>query len=375
MKREFSRNNPYGDDKVIEACGLFGILDTSGRRFPGTDAIRGIANMHDRSNGLGGGFAVYGLYPDYADHYAFHVMYMADGARGQVEAFLGESFRVVHAEEVPTRPTPGIVDPPLVWRYFLSVPVERKPRGQSDDDYVIEKVMAINTQVEEAFVLSSGKDMGVFKGVGYPEDIGRLLPPRGVLRLPVDGPRPLPYQHARLVGRRPPLQHPGLDGGAQRRDLVLRHQPPLPGDVRLSLHHAHGHRGSGLRRRPADAPPRPAHRGAGRCPRRTAVERDRAACRPTARRYCALLRQVYGSLLLNGPFTVIIAHQGEMIGLTDRIRLRPLTAAVKGDVLYLSSEEAAIRLVCPDVERAWIPVGGEPVVGRLKTPAREAVAA
>ena len=31
--------------------------------------------MHDRSNGLGGGFAVYGIYPSYADHYAFHVMY------------------------------------------------------------------------------------------------------------------------------------------------------------------------------------------------------------------------------------------------------------------------------------------------------------
>ena len=49
------------------------------------------------------------------------------------------------------------------------------------------------------------------------------------------------------------------------------------------------------------------------------------------RRCYAALRQVYGSLLLNGPFTVIIAHQGEMIGLNDRIRLRPLTAASKGD--------------------------------------------
>ncbi len=35
------------------------------------------------------------------------------------------------------------------------------------------------------------------------------------------------------------------------------------------------------------------------------------------------LRRVYSGLLVNGPFTVIIAHQGEMIGLTDRIRLAP----------------------------------------------------
>jgi glutamate synthase domain-containing protein 1 len=54
-----------------------------------------------------------------------------------------------------------------------------------------------------------------------------------------------------------------------------------------------------------------------------------------------------------------------MIGLTDRIRLRPLTAAIKGDMLYLSSEESAIRLVCHDLDRAWIPIGGEPIVGRL----------
>jgi glutamate synthase domain-containing protein 1 len=80
------------------------------------------------------------------------------------------------------------------------------------------------------------------------------------------------------------------------------------------------------------------------------------------------LRQVYGSLLLNGPFTVIIAHHGEMIGLTDRIRLRPLTVGIKGDMLYLSSEESAIRLICPDLDRTWIPVGGEPIIGRLGTP-------
>jgi glutamate synthase domain-containing protein 1 len=78
------------------------------------------------------------------------------------------------------------------------------------------------------------------------------------------------------------------------------------------------------------------------------------------------LRQVYGSLLLNGPFTVIIAHHGEMIGLTDRIRLRPLTVGEEGSMLYLSSEESAIRLVCPELERAWIPVGGRPIIGSLK---------
>jgi len=41
---------------------------------------------------------------------------------------------------------------------------------------------------------------------------------------------------------------------------------------------------------------------------------------------------------------------------------------VKGSRLYLSSEESAIRLICPDLDDAWIPAGVEPIVGSLQTP-------
>lgn len=34
--------------------------------------------MHDRSNGLGGGFAGYGIYPEYKDFYAFHMFLTAE---------------------------------------------------------------------------------------------------------------------------------------------------------------------------------------------------------------------------------------------------------------------------------------------------------
>ena len=40
---------------------------------------------------------------------------------------------------------------------------------------------------------------------------------------------------------------------------------------------------------------------------------------------------------------------------------------MKGNMLYLSSEEAPIRLICPDLDHTWIPKGGEPIVGRLET--------
>ena len=34
--------------------------------------------MHDRSNGLGGGFAAYGIYPEYRDFYALHMFLMTE---------------------------------------------------------------------------------------------------------------------------------------------------------------------------------------------------------------------------------------------------------------------------------------------------------
>jgi glutamate synthase domain-containing protein 1 len=85
------------------------------------------------------------------------------------------------------------------------------------------------------------------------------------------------------------------------------------------------------------------------------------------RKLLTTLRMVYGPLLMNGPFSIIIGQSGKMIGLTDRIRLRPLTAATRGDMFYLSSEEAAIRLISKELDCVWTPNGGEPVVGELKS--------
>jgi glutamate synthase domain-containing protein 1 len=91
------------------------------------------------------------------------------------------------------------------------------------------------------------------------------------------------------------------------------------------------------------------------------------AMAPKERNFYTALRQCYGSLLLNGPFAIIAARTGEMIGLTDRIKLRPLVAGIKGDTFYLSSEEAAIRLVSPHLDKVWRPHAGELVIARLKS--------
>ncbi len=97
-------------------------------------------------------------------------MYLSQQGQRETEAFLKDKFDLVCDEEVPTRALPVIMNPPLVRRYFLSVG-KHNTEGQSEEDYVVNRVMDINTRLEDAFVFSSGKNMGVFKGVGYPEDI------------------------------------------------------------------------------------------------------------------------------------------------------------------------------------------------------------
>ena len=43
--------------------------------------------MRDRSNGLGGGFAAYGIYPEYKDFYALHVFTQIPPQRRVVRSF------------------------------------------------------------------------------------------------------------------------------------------------------------------------------------------------------------------------------------------------------------------------------------------------
>ena len=54
-----------GQYRIPSGCAISGIFSRSGERLDGSGIIESISTMHDRSNGLGGGFAGYGIYPDY----------------------------------------------------------------------------------------------------------------------------------------------------------------------------------------------------------------------------------------------------------------------------------------------------------------------
>jgi len=358
-------------NKEICSCSIFGAMNLSGERFNGAGVMKAIANMHVRGNGLGGGFAAYGIYPEYKDYYAFHLMFTGKSqqdklsAKSELEGFLAQNFDVVYEEEIPHRDESTVSDPPLVWRYFLLPRKQGEDEAVSDEEYLVSKIMWVNTTIENAYVFSSGKNMGCFKGVGYPEEIGEYFMLDKLYqaytwtvhgRFPTNtqawwgGAHPFSLLDTTIVhngeissygtnrwylemyGYACTLQT-DTEVIAYAADLLMRRQK-LPIEIVAKIL----------------APPI-----------WNAIDR----MNDSEKKLLTTLRMAYGPLLMNGPFAIIIGQTGRMIGLTDRIRLRPLTAARRGDMFYLSSEEASIRLISPELDRVWTPNGGEPVVGEL----------
>ena len=106
-------------EKDMSGCAISAMMSEAGRRFSGDAIIRSIAVMHERSSGLGGGFAAYGIYPEYAGKYAFHTMYDSREAQEAARGFLVENCIIAHEEPVPIRPSEAIRARPILHRYFL----------------------------------------------------------------------------------------------------------------------------------------------------------------------------------------------------------------------------------------------------------------
>ena len=357
----------FQSERDSGGCAISGIMSESGKLFGGEQIIRSIANMHDRSNGLGGGFAAYGIYPEHADRYALHVMYETSEAKRTAEAVVREQCDIHADEPIPTRALEQIRNRPILHRYFITV----KPDylGQhydlTPDDVIVELVMKVNSSANGAFVFSSGKNMGIFKGVGYPEEIGRFF-------------RIDEYDaYIWTAHGRFPTNTTGWWGGAHPFGLLdwsVVHNGEISsyGRNRLFLMNF-GYKCTlqtdtevityifdllmRKHKLPLDAA----------CiamapPFWSQIERMGAREQETAR----TLRMVYGGALLNGPFSVLVANTDGMIGFNNRIKLRPMCAARKNDMVYIASEEAAIRVVCSDPDDLWHARGGVPIVARLK---------
>ncbi len=360
-----------GEVRIPSGCAIAAIMDKTGQRMSGEDILSSIELMHDRSNGLGGGFAAYGIYPDYADLYAFHMLYESKDAQTKTEEFLAEFFYIEVSEHMPTTKVATIKNEPLICRYFLApYSGKLKDSGLSEDEYTMRAVFHINSRIDGAFVASSGKNMGAFKGVGYPEEIGRFYRIEDY-----DG--WLWTAHGRF-----PTNTPGWWGGAHPFTLLdwsIVHNGEISSyDANRRYVEQYGYECTLqtdtevitylfdlLVRRHGLSQEMAAHI-------LTAPEWDEIDRMPQKEKeFETKLRAVYSKALVNGPFSVILGSGSGLLALNDRLKLRSLVAGEKGSKVYLASEEAAIRVVCPDVENVVEVGGGEPFVVRLNEDAAE----
>ena len=324
------RYREESEQRILGGCGLMGVCDQSGARMSGELALRSMASMHDRGNGLGGGFAGYGIYPELPHLFCFHLLYNDDVGQGRHRVLPARSTSVVVMDEpIPTKPIRGIEDEPILWRYFLDIAEERLaetqlsrrglrgPRGHGHQHPRRRGVRRL-----------LGQEHGRVQGRGLPRGDRGVLPHRRVPGLDLDRPRPLPHQHPGLVGRGASLRPARLLHRAQRRDQLLRHQPsatwrcsatsaPCSTDTEVVTYlfdlmlRRHG--------LPVEiackALASPFWKDIDLHARGAAQALHRPARWSTA------------PALLNGPFAVVLGMDDGMVALNDRIKLRPLVAA------------------------------------------------
>ena len=78
------------------------------------------------------------------------------------------------------------------------------------------------------------------------------------------------------------------------------------------------------------------------------------------------LRTVFSSLLITGPFSIVLGFNGGLMALNDRLKLRSMVVGEYEDKVMIASEEAAIRAMEKNAKNIYSPKGGEPVIVKVK---------
>ena len=353
-------------NRIPAGCAISGIFSRTGERINGDRIVKSIALMHERSNGLGGGFAGYGIYPEYKDLYAFHVFYMTQKAKEECEAFMERHFDIINLSKIPTKKTQKITNEPLIWRYFVEPLHVKLLDSQLDtDEFVARSVIRVNSEIQGAYIFSSGKNMGVFKAEGFPEDVGEFY-------------RLEQYSsYCWTAHGRYPTNTPGWWGGAHPfalLDTSVVHNGEISSyDANRRCIEMYGYRCNLLtdtevityiidyltRRQGLTLTEMSEVIAA---PFWTTIERKA----PEDRERLMYLRNAFASLLITGPFSILLGFTGGLMALNDRLKLRSMVVGEKGSMVYVASEESAIRLIEPKLDKIWAPRGGEPVIFRLE---------
>ena len=347
-------------------CGIISVIDRSRAMMDGSRIREALAMMNERGSGEGAGYVAYGAFPDFKDYYAIHVFYdNIHETKDDVDAILKKWGHIEHEEEIPTFDVPGIKRIHTPWRYFFKPDTSLMLRSPTpDEDIITYIVMKVNESIKGALIYSSGKNIALFKASGWPEDVADFY-------------RIQDYNGYIWLGHnRYPTNTPGWWGGAHPFNLLD-----------WSVVHNGEITSYGTNRRYIES-------YGYQCSMFTDTEvvaylfdllvrrqglKDDIAVKALAppfweaidsmpsreREFATAIRLTYGPALMNGPFAIVVAREDSIVGFTDRIKLRPLVTGEYGDRIYISSEEAAIRVMEPCVENIRMPKAGEPVIGRV----------
>ena len=356
-----------GQIRIPSGCAIAGLISRNGNRISGDVIKRSITVMHDRSNGLGGGFAGYGIYPEYKDEYALHVFYDNIAAREACEKYLDSRFDLINLSKIPVRKIKTIKNEPFIWRYFVHPQPNKLADSQLDENEFMRKcVFRINTSIEGAYVFSSGKNMGIFKAVGYPEDVADFF-------------KLEEYSgYCWTAHGRYPTNTPGWWGGAHPfglLDLSVVHNGEISSyDANRRYIEMYGYKctlqtDTEVITYILDY--------LTRILKLTYKEASSVIAAPfwstiaaktdeAERERLSYLRNMFSSLLITGPFSILVGFTGGIMMLNDRLKLRSMVMGEKDDIVYFASEESAIRAVEPGVVNLYSPKGGEAVIVSAK---------
>jgi glutamate synthase domain-containing protein 1 len=190
-------------EKVAEGgCGVLGVA--SSIPIKGRYMLQPLIQMHNRGNSKGGGIAAVGLSAKQLgvsqrileDDYLMQVAYIDPKSRLEVESkLITPNLSVDVVEKAPTAENyRGVgleVKPPEVWRYFVRAKEDKlmqfaEKNGlegleleKIEDEFIYRNSFALNKEYyaslgdKKAFVVSHGKNIIVFKIVGYAEQVLR----------------------------------------------------------------------------------------------------------------------------------------------------------------------------------------------------------
>ena len=363
---------PPGMRYQMGGCGIAGCMNLEGGRISGNQIALMLETMGERENGLGAGYACYGLFPEHREEYCLQMLFDNEEARCKVEELLKGTGDMTKDEKVYTHRVKTMRPPfPIVWRYFFRPDPKVEWRGRTDlsnDDFMVQLAMHINSDVQGAICVSSGKDMAVFKGNGFSYEIAQFYDLERYSGM-------MWTSHSRF-----PTNSPAWWGGAHPLSILdwsVCHNGEITSyGVNRRLVEMNGYRCSVLTDTEVVAYMWDLLVRKHRLPIQAAAfamapwyHNDIRRLDPESARLATWLRITYKEAFLNGPFSIIVGRREPevtMIALADRKKLRPLLVGTSTDkkILYTASEECAVRVVDPDAE-TWTPNSGNPMIAQV----------